>query len=453
MTKSRSTHDRRRLLILPVGAALIILAASAVVPFAPSKAQAPVANSPYSISIFATSVPGQYTQPGAILFDSGSIYIAYNNGAALDGSSGSTTIVQYSTSGAVGHMYTIPGGNAALKAEPLTGHIWVLQNPQANPALTIINPATNVQTSYAFGPTAHGGGYGDLAFLAGEPYISASNPSVNPNTAPAIVHVTATQASTGNIANVTPVLAGNATATATLTGSTVTLNLLSPLTLEFDTLNDLLLNDQADSQLVFVHNPNAADQSVYTTPLTLSSNPTQIGNTSFVTSVNGMLLVSDPGAETVYAVTRAAFSDGKVYTTAPGGIVAKVDLDSGALTPVVTGLSTPTRVSFVPSSDYRLSFTPGGPTVTTSGGTVIVIADTNRQGGSVGNVTVQTVAPLPKGIKMTTANPLVISGGTAVVELKVKPNLAVGVYGIPFTATDSNGRIRKATLLVQVVQN
>jgi hypothetical protein len=444
MRKVRSLKKKKSILVLFFGAVSIMFAASAITPFAPSKAQSPVAASPYSISVFANS-PAGLSQPGAVLFANDSVYVAYNNGAALDGSSGSTTVVQYSTTGTVGQMYTISGGNATVKAEPLTGHIWVLQNPIANPSLTIIDPNNNVQNTFTFAPTAHGGGYGDLAFLAGEVYISASNPSANPNTAPAILHVS----TSGTMANVTPVLAGNASAIDSLTGSTITLNLVSPLSLEFDSLNDLVLNDQVDSQLIFVHNPNEADQSVYRTALNLNSNPVEIGNTAFVSSANGMLLVSDPGAGTIYSVTRAVFSEGKVYTTAPGA-VEKVDLDSGDVnTKIVTGLVSPSRVAFVPNSEFRLSFSPGGPSVSTSGGTVLVIAETNRQ-GDPGNITITAPNGLPKGFKFATADPLVLSGGTGVVEIKVKGSAGAGVHGIPFTATDSSGRVRRATMLVQV---
>jgi hypothetical protein len=444
MSKSKSFKNKKRFLVSVIVAVGIVFAASALTPYAPARAQSPVAVSPYSISVFATS-PSGLSQPGAVLFANDSVYVAYNNGAALDGSSGSTTVVQYSTAGAVGQMYTIPGGNATVKVEPLTGHIWALQNPVANPSLTVIDPNTNVQNTFTFGPTAHGGGYGDLAFLAGEVYISASNPSANPNTAPAILHV----ATSGTVANVTAVLAGNATAIDSLTGSMITLNLVSPLTLEFDSVNDLVLNDQADSQLIFVHNPNEADQSVYRTSLNLNSNPVEIGNTAFVSSSSGMLLVSDSGAGTIYAITRAVFSEGNVYTTAPGA-VEKVDLDTGDVdAKIVTGLASPSRVAFIPNSEFRLSFSPGGPSVPATGGTVLAIAETNRQ-GDPGSITITAPNALPKGFKFVTANPLVLSGGTGVVEIKVKGSAGAGVHGIPFVATDSSGRVRRATMLVQV---
>jgi hypothetical protein len=451
MNRAKYPKSRKTFLVLSIGAAAIIFAASAITPYSPAKAQSPVAVSPYSISVFASSIPGQFTQPGAIAFTNDSVYIAYSNGAAPDGSNGSTTIVQYSTTGAMGNTYTVPGANATLKVDPQTGHLWALQNPVANPSLTTIDPfaanPANAETHFSFAPTAHGGGYGDLAFLAGDVYISASNPSANPNTAPAILILSTTLSPTGNTANVVPVLSGTTSATDSVTGSVVGLNIQSPLSLVFDPVNDLVLNDQADSQLIFVNHPSVPDQTVYRTQLKLNGDPVEIGNTVFTTTPNGMLLVSDPGAETVYAITRAFFSTGKVYTTGAGQ-VAKVDLDSGGLTTLVTGLATPTRLAFIENSDFRLTFTPNEVSLT-GGGTALTIVQTNRGGPISGNITValQDGFSLAKGFKFSTATPLTLSGATAVLEMKVKAS-ATGIVGIPFTATDSSGRIRRAALVI-----
>ena len=69
--------------------------------------------------------------------------------------------------------------------------IWAMQNEDANPNLVIIDPATQQQSLYSFAaPPAHGGGYDDIVFRNGKVYFSASNPALNPNTAPAIVAAT-----------------------------------------------------------------------------------------------------------------------------------------------------------------------------------------------------------------------------------------------------------------------
>ncbi|HYM00351.1 MAG TPA: hypothetical protein VEZ90_15460, partial [Blastocatellia bacterium] len=67
MNRVKSLRNRT-ILILLIGAAGFTLTAVAPGVWQPAKAQSVVANPPYSVSIFATSVPGQYTQPGAIAF-------------------------------------------------------------------------------------------------------------------------------------------------------------------------------------------------------------------------------------------------------------------------------------------------------------------------------------------------------------------------------------------------
>ena len=451
MNRAKYLKSKKSFVVLLICAAGIILVASVTIPYAPARASSPVASAPYSISIFATSVPGQYTQPGAIAFTNQSVYVAYSNGAATDGSSGSTTIVQYSTTGTVGQTYTVPGANAVLKTRPETGLLWALQNPAANPSLTTIDPfaanPANAETQYTFPATANGAGYSDVAFLDGKAFLSETNPSANPNTAPAILSVTVADAPTGNAATVSPVLLGNPTAIDSLTGASVALNLLSPSSLVFDPLQDLVLTDQADSQLVVVHSPNDPDQSVYRTTLSMSSKPVQPGNTVFASSVNGMLLVSDPAAEIVYAINAPAFAPGQAFTIA-SGTVSKVDLGTGLVTPIVTGLTTPTNVAFIDDSNFRLSFTPNQVTLT-GGGAVLAYAEANRQGPITGAITISLApgASLPKGYKFVTPMPISTTTGATLLEMKVKAG-ATGRFGIPFTATDASGRIRKATLIV-----
>jgi hypothetical protein len=448
--KITGLKSKRKLGLVSALVVGIVLVVGIIIPYAPSRATTPVATAPFSVSVFATSVPGQYTQPGAIAFTGGSIYVAYSNGAALDGSSGSTTIVQYSLAGAVGTTFTVPGANAVLKTNPQSGLLWALQNPAGNSAVTIINASNGNSQTVPLAAPAQGGGYADVAFLQGDRYITASTPSGNPNTAPAILNVAITEASTGNTSSLTPVLAGNAQGTDSLTGSTVSLNLQSPTNVEFDNLDDLIMNDRTDSQLITVHNLGAPDQSVYSTPLTLNSEAVQIRNTAFVTSANGTLYVSDPGAETVYAVTKPLLSDGKVYTTT-GSMVAKIDLDSGQLTPVVTGLVTPTNVTFIANNDFRLSFNPNEVDID-RGGSATVLLDTNHEGGFSGDVTINAVNAIPKGLKLGTAFPFTLSSGVGFIQIRAAGKAPTGIFGIAMTATDSSGRVRNAVLDVNVEQ-
>jgi len=146
-----------------------------------------------SSSVFATGGAVGGTQPDSITDGDGSIWVEYGNTAVSTGGpdAGTSTIVQYSPSGAIDHVYTIAGLVDGLKFNPNTGMVWALQNNDANATLSLINPATHAVSGpmtyasppYVYGPpTAPSGlgrGYDDVAFLGGKVYLSYTNP-VNP---------------------------------------------------------------------------------------------------------------------------------------------------------------------------------------------------------------------------------------------------------------------------------
>jgi PEP-CTERM motif len=137
-------------------------------------------------SIFATGGPVGGTAPDSITVGSGSVWVEYGNTASSTGGSGSSTIVQYSLSGANQHTYSIAGEVDGLKVDPATGIVWALQNQDGNATVSFINPTTHVVSgplSYASPPYVYGTnsarGYDDIAFLGGKVYLSYTNP-VNP---------------------------------------------------------------------------------------------------------------------------------------------------------------------------------------------------------------------------------------------------------------------------------
>jgi hypothetical protein len=129
-------------------------------------------------------------------------------------------------------------------------------------------------------------------------------------------------------------LQGNATATDRVTGLPVT------------------LNSQGDGELIFLHNPGTAQQQV--SRLALSD---QVDDTLWVPSPRVDLLVVDSPNNTVYRVqVEGHFKVGTVFTEAPSdsptpGIVGTVDLDTGQITPIITGLGSPTGLLFVADAD------------------------------------------------------------------------------------------------------
>ena len=83
----------------------------------------------------------------------------------------------------------------------------------------------------------------------------------------------------------------------------------------------------------------------------MDTTPVETDDTAFVTSSDGFLLFADKGLNTVFAIHKRAFSPGVAYTAADGGpFVGALDLTSGVITPVVTGLVNPGGMVFVNTS-------------------------------------------------------------------------------------------------------
>lgn len=305
------------------------------------------ASVPYTVSTFATGVAGTYFQPDSIAVLGSYIYIGYGNGVAKDGSDGkSSTIVKYKMNGDVVTTYSVVGHNDGLRVNPQTKLLWAMQNEDGNPNLVIIDPTSGTQTAYTFGPTPHGGGYDDIAFRGSDVFFSASNPSNNPNLAPAVVKGTIS----GSVVNVSEVLNGSATATDIPTNTPLTLNLQDPDSMAFNQFGDLVLDSQADGELIIVHHLGYTDQSVYHLGLPTG---TQVDDTVIATSSHGTILVSDRDAGAagiIYSISKNIFSPGAAYTATLNS-VGTLDFDTGAISNVVTGLVSPHGMTFIPKNN------------------------------------------------------------------------------------------------------
>jgi len=302
-----------------------------------------VASAPYTISVFTTSVPGVDFAPDSIAVLSGNVFVGYGDGAAPDGSDGkSSTIVEYTANGDMAWTYTVPGHNDGLRVNPKTNRLWAMQNEDGNPNLVIIDTKNHTQKLYTFGPTPHGGGYDDIAFRGDDVFLSASNPANNPNSAPAIVKAELK----GGTVRVTSVLSGTAMSTDIPTNNPTALNLQDPDSMIFNPFGDLVLDSQADAELIVLHHAGLADQSVYHLPITENGAPVQIDDTVFATSTHGVILVSDRDGETVYAISRNIFAPGSAYSATPTS-VAELNPSTGILTDVVTGMVSPHGMAFI----------------------------------------------------------------------------------------------------------
>jgi sugar lactone lactonase YvrE len=303
----------------------------------------------YQVSLFARQTSA-FNSPDSLVVDNGFVYIDYQNTTAKDCTDKNTsTVVQYDMHGKMLKTFTVPGHSNGMRADPSTHLLWVTSCEDGNPKFVTIDPASGTITPYTFPPTPHGGGYDDLCFLNGLVFIAASNPSVNSagvNPFPAIDKMTL---SNGKV-NLTPVLLGNATATDLIASAKTTLNEVDPDSMTVDSSGQLVLVNQAGSELVFLKEPGTPQQTVSRVPV-----GNQLDDTVWATATQGRLLVSDGTTGNTYWISTPHFVPGTVFTQAPDdsgvvGFVGAIDLKTGFITPVVIGFLKATGMLFVPNS-------------------------------------------------------------------------------------------------------
>ena len=326
---------------------------------ASSRAQV-VAIAPYSVTTFA-SAPTGLSAPDSVTFSATNVFFGYGNGGAPDGSGGAmSNVVEFDLKGNLVKSFTIVGHNDGLRFNPSTNDLWALQNEDGNANLSIINLKTGRQTIYQLGTGPHGGGYDDIDFNNRAIYLSASAPTINPNTAPAIVALKLI----GKKIVLTGILNGDASATNVTTGDTETLNLQDPDSMIVDPLGELVMTSQGDGELIIVKQPGLNCQTNFVVPLTSAAGgstvgDTQVDDTVFTTQSSGELLVADKGLNTVYKITApyfaaSAYSAVSVFATPSAAnpaesFVGQTNLTTGFVTPIVNGMSDPGGMAFIPS--------------------------------------------------------------------------------------------------------
>jgi len=302
----------------------------------------------YQISTFATGATA-FSHPDSLLVAGSHVFVGYQNVTAKDGADHkSSTIVEYTLQGQLVRTVNVPGHTDGLRMEPATHLLWVLSNEDGNPVLTTIDPAAGMTQLYHFSAAPHGGGYDDMAFLHGMAFIDASNPTLNKggiNVFPALDRIVLR----GMEVVLTPVMNGNATGTDAVTNQKASINAADPDSMTISPQGDLVLDNQAGSELLFLHNPGAAHQT-----LRRLSVGSQVDDTVWTTSAQGRLLVADTAANAVYAL-RTVFIPGTVYAAAPNdagvaSFVGLLNLKSGGITPIMVGLSSPHGLAFLPDA-------------------------------------------------------------------------------------------------------
>ncbi|MBV8145854.1 MAG: PEP-CTERM sorting domain-containing protein [Gammaproteobacteria bacterium] len=315
-----------------------------------------------SSSVFATGVAAGGTAPDSITYGDGSIWVEYGNGAVSTGGTGSSTIVQYSPSGAIENKYTIAGLVDGLKFNPSTGMVWALQNNDGNATLSFINPTTmsvSAPLSYAAPPYVYGAssgrGYDDVAFLNGKVYLSYTNP-VNPSD-PVLQVLNQGNSPSGTLST-TSIL------TAQQTNPLFTSSSQNPpdidslktapngslvLTSEGDGLGSQWAT--SDGRFTLISNPGTTLQTVTNVRVTNAAgvNVNAMDDVLFPNATSGTLYVSDTKTNTVYDVHLTGLNpDMAIVSLGSFGEVALVDPTTGVVgMPLLTGLTAPHGLEFV----------------------------------------------------------------------------------------------------------
>jgi len=163
------------------------------------------------------------------------------------------------------------------------------------------------------------------------------------NTHPAVVSAVLK----GGVAEITPVLMGNAIARDIPTGKTVRMNLTDPDSTTVAPGGDVVLISQADSEIVKIHDAGLPGQTV-----SRLIAGTQLDDTQYATASDGLFYVVDSKTDTTYIV-RGNLSQNIIYSEAPSdsttypGTILSIDPLTGATHPIITGFVSPTGLLFV----------------------------------------------------------------------------------------------------------
>jgi hypothetical protein len=306
------------------------------------------ANPPYTVTVFAAP-PAGLSNPDSITTARGKIYVVYANLTNPDGTGGTSTIVEYSKTGKMLRTFEVTGKADGLKYNPFDHKLWALRDEDSKPALTLIDPESGVKTGYTYAQAPlHGGGYDDVVFMEGGTFVSASNPTLDmsgQNNFPSIVKA---RLAHGQVF-VTPVLQGNATLVDIATGKKVVSLQSDPDSLKVDSAGDLVLDSQADGDLIFINAPASPNQAGLRLHLSNgTANQITVDDTVFPTTPSGTIYVVDTKANTVYVVKSDSFQPGGAYSASDSdGILGKTDLSTGMVTPIVSGMMSPHGALFV----------------------------------------------------------------------------------------------------------
>jgi len=329
---------------------------------------------PYTLSVFPGTPPVGATQPDdlAVSADGTRLWVGYGNGVDTTGKGGPSNVVEYDiASGAVLKNISVPGHVDGLKINPATGDVWATENEDGNPTLAVIHQTSGAFTIYRFDPTLITGGLDDLVFAAA-PRTDDSDPGSPQDvflvassqagiTTPVIIRISGPLRTTNTQVKAT-LPGAPQTVWNVVTNSAETTDMIGdPDSMTLDPAGELVLDNRSDDSLYIVRDPKA-QHPVLRVPLKLGGAPAEVNDTIFTTSVTngvsstaGTIFITDTSANKIYMLTKPYFPANEVYTAANvANVVGLVDLNTGVVTPVVTGFKgvhglafSPTRVTIV----------------------------------------------------------------------------------------------------------
>jgi hypothetical protein len=299
-------------------------------------------------TVFATGANG-VTQPDSITIGDNALWAEYGNGVDTTGAGGSSTIVEYSLTGKIEKTYTIAGSVDGLKIDPTTGMVFAMQNQDGNSTLSLIDPKTGkISGPLSYGVTSATRGYDDVAFLNGSVYLSYTNPTGNGD---AVVQKLSNGDQPIGTLVTSNILTDGATGTNIVTGQTnQPIPLSDPDSLKSTPNGGLVLTSGADNAFTLISDPGTAAQSERFVQLTNLPVGSSLDDVIIPTSSTGTFYVSNAGTDQIQAYKVSGLNTSDAYASV-GTEIVQVDLQTGAQTPLITGLSGSHGLSFVPSAN------------------------------------------------------------------------------------------------------
>ena len=308
-----------------------------------------------SESIFAVAPTGS-SAPDSVTGGDGSIWVEYGNttsSKATPGTAGNSTVVQYDRLGNIENTYTLGGEVDGLKFDPNTGVVWALQNQDGNSQITFIDPATNqvsapltYDSGYTYGSTSSRG-FDDVAFDKGKVFLSETNPA-NPGD-PVVVQLVNGNAPFGTLVTDSVLRLGD-TGTNLVTGATnQPLPVTDPDSLKTLPDGSLILTGEHDTAYTFIHDPGTANQtaSFFTLPAGSSSPDDAI----MPNATAGTFYLAATTDNNVLAINVTDIDPKDLYASV-GNNFDQIDLSTGAVTTLASGVNGAHGVLFQPSTGH-----------------------------------------------------------------------------------------------------